>query len=109
MGGEPSHDLSPFEASADFGASDRTPKRVLLPITVSAGTTALFPIKVRFPRWVDAIVIQPPSMCGEPSEASSAIVDSSSISIKSGVAEEAVESSTFRPIFAPSKRYHGAR
>ena len=110
IGGEPSHDASGRVAwRGSAGAIDRTPTSVPSPSAVPDGTTALLPMKARRPRRVGATLMKPPSMRASPSDASSATVAPSSISRRSGVVALAVESSTNRPIRAPSARYQGAR
>ena len=110
IGGDPSHE-APGRAAAPGceGGIDRTPTSDPSPSTAPPGTTALLPIKVRRPRRVGAMVIQPPSTRAAPSDASSAIVLSSPIFSMSGIIEVAVESSTHGPSLAPSARNQGAR
>ena len=98
---------SAFEAAA--GASDSTPKRPFSPSTVPAGITALLPTNVRRPIRIGASVSHPSSTRAALRDTSSAIVAPSSIVTRSGAVRLAVESSTKRPIFAPSARYHGLR
>jgi len=91
------------------GGTDSTPTSDPSPSTVPAGTTAPLPTNARRPSRVGARVIQPFSTRAAQSDTSSATVPPSPISRRSGVIEVAVESSTERPSFAPSARYHGAR